>query len=246
MRGTMGSAAGAVVGGLMALASWAGGTGCEVAPPDLKTEAVVGHTGQLVQDHAGGSSKHDNGQSDDKDDRRQNTENDGKTVECPRNLPAALNPPADATLVAGLPARGVQIYICTAAATPDAAPAWVLKAPHAVLFQEQEAALIHFAGPSWQALDGSLVTGARFAAAPAPDGTSIPWLLLQAASNVGPGILADVTWIQRLDTVGGAAPATGCDANHLNAQVLLAYRADYFFYRSVTAGKHVHQCSSLN
>lgn len=161
---------------------------------------------------------------------------------CPRDTPAALNPPADATLEASFPASGVQIYVCTA--NPAGAMAWTLKAPHATLYQGSEPAVIHFAGPSWQALDGSLVTGAKVASAPGPDPKAIPWLLLHATSNGAPGLLATVTTIQRLNTVGGAAPATGCDAGHVNAQVLVPYRADYFFYRAVSDGKRVHQCAA--
>lgn len=166
----------------------------------------------------------------------------GGGVRCPRETPAAVNPPVDATLKASYPARGVQIYVCSAPVA-GGAPAWTLKAPHAVLFQSGEAAVIHFAGPSWQALDGSLVTGVKTGSAPGPDATAIPWLLLQATSNGAPGVLADVTWIQRLATVGGVAPATGCDVGHLNAQVLVPYRADYFFYHTATDGKRVQQCA---
>jgi hypothetical protein len=166
-----------------------------------------------------------------------------KNVRCPANVPAEVNPPADATLVAGMPATGVQIYVCAAPAA-GGAPAWTLKAPHANLVQGQRLAAIHFAGPSWQALDGSLVTATRAGSAPAPDGTSIPWLSLQAATNVGAGLFADVTFIQRLETEGGAAPATGCDADHLNAQVLIPYRANYFFYHPVTPGRRPHRCAS--
>jgi hypothetical protein len=170
-----------------------------------------------------------------------------KRLRCPHDVPAALNPPADATLLTGLAATGVQIYACTEPAA-GGAPAWTLKAPHANLVQaqkqEQKLAVIHFGGPSWQALDGSLVTATRAASAPAPDGTSIPWLLLQAATHVGAGVLADVTWIQRLATAGGAAPATGCDADHLGAEVLIPYRADYFFYHPVAEGQRPRQCAS--
>ena len=162
---------------------------------------------------------------------------------CPRALPAALDPPADATLAAVLAARGVQIYTCTAA-TPDAAPVWTLKAPHAVLSKTVEVAAIHFAGPSWQAVDGSLVTGVKLTAAPSPDATAVPWLLLKALTNAGAGIFSDVTFIQRLNTEGGAAPATGCDAAHLDAQVLAPYRADYFFYHTAAAGARIRQCTS--
>jgi Protein of unknown function (DUF3455) len=162
---------------------------------------------------------------------------------CPAVTPATLNPPADVTLSEGFSARGVQIYVCSVPAA-GGAPVWTLKAPHAVLFQGGEVGAIHFAGPSWQAVDGSLVTGAKVAAA-TPDPTAIPWLLLQAATNTGPGVFSDVTWLQRLDTVGGLAPATGCDADHVNAQVLVPYRANYFFYDAAVAGKRVRQCAGL-
>ena len=160
---------------------------------------------------------------------------------CPRPMPAGLNPPAGATLEASMTARGVQIYVC---ATPVAggAAAWTLKAPHAVLGRGRDTDAIHFAGPSWQALDGSLVTGAKLAAA-TPDPTAIPWLLLQAATNVGPGLFGDVTFIQRLDTVGGLAPSAGCDDGHLAAVVLVPYRASYFFYHA-TADARVRQCAA--
>ena len=164
---------------------------------------------------------------------------------CPQDLPAALDPPTDATLVAVLAAKGVQIYTCTAAAAgAGVAPTWTLKAPHAVLSKASDVAAIHFAGPSWQATDGSLVTGVKLASAPAPGASSVPWLLLKAATNAGAGIFGDVTFIQRLNTEDGAAPATGCDNAHLDAQVLTPYRADYFFYHSVAAGGRVRQCTS--
>ena len=162
---------------------------------------------------------------------------------CPSDLPAVLDVPADATLVAMLPARGVQIYTCTAAVagTP---PVWTLKAPHAVLGKPGDLEAIHFAGPSWQATDGSLIVGSKVAAAPSPDLTAIPWLLLKATSNSGPGLFADVTYVQRLNTEGGVAPTTGCDDAHPDAQVLVPYRADYFFYHAAAAGARVRQCVS--
>jgi hypothetical protein len=169
--------------------------------------------------------------------------NVGSVARCPDGLPQALNPPADTTLLPVLGAKGVQIYVC---ATPAAGgdPVFTLKAPHAVLAQGGEMAAIHFAGPTWQALDGSQVVGARLASAPSPDPTAIAWLLLQATPTGAPGLFADVTTIQRLNTEGGLAPATGCDAAHLGAQVLVPYRADYFFYHPAAGASRVKQCRS--
>jgi hypothetical protein len=204
--------------------------------------ALVGMTGWFADCErsavAGGGPGADHGRGDGDDD-------DGGIghVRCPFDVPAALNPPADATLEAAFAARGVQIYTCAVPAA-GGAPAWTLKAPHAVLFKGFDTAAIHFAGPSWQANDGSLVTGTRTASDPGPDPTAIAWLLLQASSNVGPGLFADTTWIQRLDTEGGVAPATGCDAGHVGAQVLVPYRANYFFYHAATPGQKVRQCAA--
>jgi hypothetical protein len=68
--------------------------------------------------------------------------------------------------------------------------------------------------------------------------------LLQAATNVGPGLFADTTWIQRLETRGGVAPASGCDDAHVGAQTLSQYSADYFFYHTASAGQRVRQCAA--
>jgi hypothetical protein len=161
---------------------------------------------------------------------------------CPAHVPEALNPPADVTLQLALPASGVQIYACTAP-KPGAAPAWTLEGPHATLGTAQSPEVIHFAGPIWQALDGSQTKGAKLAAADAPDPKAVAWLLLSAAPS-GTGTLAHVTHIQRLETVGGKAPATGCDAAHLDQKVLVPYRASYYFYAPAAAGEHVKQCRS--
>jgi len=211
-----------IVGLMAALGAAAVAPGCALDQPDDTTASA-----QAALDGTG--------RGDDMSARLQ--------ARCPHDTPAALNPPADATLAAVLPARGVQIYTCAAPAA-GGAPAWTLKAPHAVLGKDGDVQAIHFAGPSWQALDGSIVTGAKVAAAAAPDGTSIPWLLLQGTTHTGAGSFAGITWIQRLDTENGAAPATGCDDAHVGAQVLAAYGADYFLYRAAVDGERIQQCAA--
>ena len=62
---------------------------------------------------------------------------------------------------------------------------------------------------------------------PAIIGTgNIPWLLLQrVGASRGPGggsQLSQTTWIQRVNTVGGVAPATGCSESiHAGALALV-------------------------
>lgn len=165
-----------------------------------------------------------------------------RPVPCPARVPEALNPPADTTLELAWPASGVQIYACTQA-KPSDPPSWSLEGPHALLTSGKAVAAIHFAGPIWQGLDGSQVKGARLAASDAPDAAAVPWLLMSASAS-GEGTFAHTTHIQRLDTAGGKAPASGCDAAHLGAKVLVPYQANYFFYRHANGGEAVRQCRS--
>jgi len=73
------------------------------------------------------------------------------------------------------------------------------------------------------------VVGKVLASATA-DPNAIPWLLLKAKSTDGPGIFAEVTYIQRVNTVGGKAPTAPGD--YLGEEVRVPYTAEYFFYRA--------------
>jgi hypothetical protein len=169
-------------------------------------------------------------------------ENGASHRPCPSGVPAAIDPPANVTLAAGVAASGVQIYAC-AAAKPGDAPAWTLEGPHATLSDGDQVVGIHFAGPSWQALDGSSVKGAKLASADAPVTSAVPWLLLSGTAT-GDGTFGRVTHVQRLETIGGKAPSVGCDPSHINAKVLVPYTSSYFFYRPAAPGEKIVQCRS--
>src|ERR1700720_2602435 len=145
-----------------------------------------------------------------------------------QQVPAELQVPANEQLVVRVHAKGDQIYSCK---TDGAQAGWTLKEPDAQLFDKDGKAFgKHFAGPSWEAADGSRITGKAAANAPSPDADSIPWLLVKVVSRSGEGVLAPVTSIQRINTKGGKAPATGCDAEHAGQEVRVAYSADYLFF----------------
>lgn len=144
-------------------------------------------------------------------------------------VPAAIRVPAGAKLVEKLHATGAQVYGCAAA---DGKYAWTLKRPDATLTDAKGAeAGKHGAGPSWTAKDGSSVTGAKVAQADAPATDAVPWLLLRATSTSGKGRFGEVSFIQRLATKGGKAPASGCDATHVGAELRVDYSADYYLYK---------------
>jgi hypothetical protein len=154
-------------------------------------------------------------------------------ADCPMGTPSTLAPPAEHTIKRILHARGVQRYRCDA--TPTGGFAWTFVEPDADLFGACAQYGTHYIGPAWEYQDGSIVTGTKIASANAPDIlTSIPWLLLQASGHSGtsPGMFANVTYIQRLTTGGGLAPAaSACDATSVGTIANAPYSADYFFYR---------------
>ena len=77
----------------------------------------------------------------------------------------------------------------------------------------------------------------------APD--AIPWLLLDVVgAQDGPtdgDKLSETTFIQRLNTTGGVAPATGCaQSTDVGTRAFIPYKADYFFYKATKRHAHDH------
>jgi Protein of unknown function (DUF3455) len=145
-----------------------------------------------------------------------------------QQVPPQLQPPAGEQLLLQVHAKGDQVYTCKSDLTDFI---WTLKAPDAQLFYKDGKPFgRHFAGPSWEATDGSRVKGEAVAVAPSPDANSIPWLLVNIVSHDGTGILSRATTIQRLNTKGGKAPASGCNASHVGQELRVPYSADYLFY----------------
>lgn len=117
---------------------------------------------------------------------------------------------------------GVQIY------TWDGA-SWRGPVPEATLFDGNGVVAIHFAGPTWESNSGSKVVGAVVQPTVTVDTNAIPWVRLKAVSTEGPGIFADTTYIQRVNTTGGKAPSV--DGAFVGQVARVPYTADYFFYR---------------
>jgi len=145
-----------------------------------------------------------------------------------QQVPHQLQPPAGEGLLVRVHAKGDQIYTCKG----DAAQfTWVLKAPDAQLFDKDGKPFgKHFAGPSWEANDGSKVVGEVAGSSPSPKPNSIAWLLLRARATAGNGLFAHVQYIQRLNTSGGSVPATACRKEQAGELLRASYTADYLFY----------------
>jgi hypothetical protein len=148
------------------------------------------------------------------------------------NVPTELRVPVGYRRVMHTTGRGVQIYACTNGT-------WTLKEPRAGIYSEPSGKQIatHYVGPTWESIkDHSKVVGAVDARLNAPNPQQdIQWLRLKAASNSGKGTFDDIAYIQRLNTVGGVAPAGSCSANQ-TAEV--PYRATYDFWAPANHGHH--------
>jgi len=148
-------------------------------------------------------------------------------------VPEALKVGANESLALTAAAKGVQIYECRAGKEAGAPDAWAFVAPEAELFDARGNRIgQHGAGPYWQAADGSRTLGTVKATAAAPGADAIPWLLLAARPDGPAGTFTATTSVQRVNTVGGKAPATGCSAANRGATARVAYSADYHFYRA--------------
>jgi hypothetical protein len=122
-------------------------------------------------------------------------------------------------------ALGVQIYRWNGTS-------WDFVAPSARLFADAEyhgEVGIHYAGPTWESHSGGKVIASRQESC-APDPTAIAWLLLQKVSTEGPGIFDRVTYIHRVNTVGGLPPAG--PGSFIGAEEEVPYTAEYYFYRA--------------
>src|SRR5450830_1293320 len=137
----------------------------------------------------------------------------------PLTVADALQVPVGQKLVLDARASGVQIYVCSATKADPAQTEWAFQAPEATLFDAAGNNVAqHFAGPSWESPDGSKVVGAVKAKQDDPAGKAIPQLLLSAKSVSGTGVFGAVTYIQRLATDAGNAPAGGCTSAEMDKE----------------------------
>lgn len=143
---------------------------------------------------------------------------------------------------------GTQNYVCLSSATSPTGFDWSLFTPEATLFNDDDRQITtHFFGPNpaengtiraaWQqSRDTSTVWAKLFHDPVTVTANAIPWLVLQTAGvQAGPAggdLLTETTFIQRVNTQGGLAPATGCSSGqNVGARAFVPYSADYFFFK---------------
>lgn len=136
------------------------------------------------------------------------------------------------TIVTTLHAEGAQIYECKPDTSKPAgkAPAltWQFREPIATLMVGGQSVGRHYAGPSWELVDGGGVKGRVVTSTPAPTENDIPWLELEVVDHRNKGILSDAVSVLRINTKGGLAQGS-CESD--GKYLSIPYAADYLFLR---------------
>jgi hypothetical protein len=139
-------------------------------------------------------------------------------------VPEPIRVPAGNRRIAVMQGRGVQTYQCTNGA-------FGFLQPDAILRHQGRAQVLHSRGPVWTSVDdGSSVTAAAQASSPVAN--AVPEVLLKSTGNRGPGLFAEVTFVQRLNTTGGLSPTGSC-VDGTTASI--PYTADYAFWVATTS-----------
>ena len=141
-------------------------------------------------------------------------------------LPELIAAPGE-DLVTTTHAVGAQIYECEFDTAGNLV--WQFREPIATLLTSGKTVGRHYAGPIWEMIDGSVVSGKITGRASAASPDDIALLKLDVTSRRGQGQLTLITTIQRLNTRGGVASSGACNAHH--ALLGVPYSADYAFYR---------------
>ncbi|MEO6016745.1 MAG: DUF3455 domain-containing protein [Polaromonas sp.] len=131
-------------------------------------------------------------------------------------------------------ATGLLNYECKANATTAGTIGWVLVSPQAELVDRTGKTVVKYSGPpaTWTHMDGSSVVGTQVAIAPRPGATNLAYQLSKGTPGAGPGVLQNVTYIQRIKTKGGQDLSKACGQADLGSKLTLPYQADYIFWKA--------------
>lgn len=147
------------------------------------------------------------------------------------SLPEPVRVPAGHAMTMETVGVGEITYECREKKDAAGAFEWVFVAPVATLNDMKNKPVgKYYGGPTWEAADGSKVTGKQVAVAPASAG-NIPLQLVKADPATGKGAMTGISYIQRVETKGGVAPSATCDMLTKGAKQQVGYQAKYVFYK---------------
>lgn len=154
-----------------------------------------------------------------------------QTAHAQASLPDAVKVPDGQKVMMETVGVGEITYECKAKANAAGEMEWFFVGPKAVLNDRSGKAVGSYFGPpaTWQANDGSKLTGTQLAVAPSSSG-NLPYQLVKANPAEGKGAMHGVSYIQRVATQGGVAPSSQCSAANKGEKQIVKYQADYIFW----------------
>lgn len=131
-------------------------------------------------------------------------------------------------------ATGNLTYECRANSPTAGSMGWVLVSPSAKLYDREGKEIGTYSGPpaTWTLTDGSSVVGTQVAIEPVVGGIHIPLQLSTAKPGMSPGMMSNITYIQRVNTKNGADFVNACTQSELGKTVVRPYQADYIFWKA--------------
>ena len=147
------------------------------------------------------------------------------------SLPDSIKVPDGHKVAMETTGVGEITYECRDKANAVGQTEWTFVGPKAVLNDRNGKQVGTYFGPpaTWQAKDGSKITGTQLAVAPSSPG-NLPYQLVKANPAEGKGAMSGVSYIQRVALKGGVAPSTECTAANKGKQEVVKYQADYIFW----------------
>ena len=148
-------------------------------------------------------------------------------------MPASVKVPAGHRVAMEAVGVGETAYECREKKDAAGQYEWVFLGPEAVLNDRCGKKIGSYFGPpaTFENMDGSKVVGVQMAVSPSSPG-NLPIQLAKANPTTGSGAMVGVTYVQRVNTKGGVAPATACGMATKGDLQKVKFQADYIFYKA--------------
>lgn len=148
-------------------------------------------------------------------------------------MPAGVKVPAGHRVAMEAVGVGETAYECREKKDAAGQYEWVFLGPEAVLNDRSGKKIGNYFGPpaTFENMDGSKVVGVQMAVSPSSPG-NLPMQLAKANPATGSGAMVGMTYVQRVNTKGGVAPAKACDASSKGDLEKVKFQADYIFYKA--------------
>jgi hypothetical protein len=150
----------------------------------------------------------------------------------PANIAPLLRAPANEAPAFVLNGNGVYIYQCRQSLLNPNAYEWAFVVPDATLYEGSRSTARHATVGLFESLSDRSSLSGVVRTSQAAGVQNLPWVLMRAQPLAETGMFAGVTSVQRVNTVGGAAPTGGCGPDNIGDEARVAYQADYYFYRA--------------